>query len=465
MWAMRRRLTIIALIGGFFGLFVALPYWYLNRHIPTCYDDMKNQDELGVDCGGTCALVCKGGAKDLSILWQKVFATRKGEYDLVAYIENPNFEIGIKELKYTARLFDKSGAVISERSGQTYVGSNERFAIFSGRMLTGDKVAASGEVVIDPNFKWIRTQKSEVLFSVGNKALTGADKKPRLAADIHNNTTEIARDVDVVSIVYDSKHNPIGVSSTRVEKLIPSGDEKIYFTWNEPFSFEGDTEQCITPVDVVLVLDRSGTMQSESKNPQQPLTTAKEAAQDFVDRLSSRDQGAYISFATKATYPIEQALTDQFSRVKASIGRTAIGTDGIQYTNIGDALKRAMDELGSIRHNDDARKVIVFLTDGDKNDSIDPNSTDPKEYPSQYAYSVVDAVKHSDIALYTIGLGSASRGGFIQEFATTPDYYYPAPTRGDLARVYQDIATNICKKAPSVFEIIPRVDMVTPVGL
>lgn len=455
MWATRRRTIILLIIGAFLFVFVILPYWLTHQEVPTCSDGKKNQNELGIDCGGACTLVCPGGAKDLSILWTRVFPVRPGIYDVVAYVENPNFNITAPTLPYTARLYDANGTVIAEKEGQTYAQPAERFAIFVGNMQTGEKVADHGEVVINNKaFRWYSAQKADDTFAVEDKSLTGFDRKPKLTANLHNLTPDVQRDVDVTAIIYDNKGEPIGVSSTHVDKVDRNGLEKVIFTWPAPFKYDAQSEECDAPVDVVEVLDRSGSMVDDGK-----LEAAKIAAGQFVDRLKFKDQGAYVSFATEASNPPDQPLTNEFDRIKRAIDKTQIKqNEGLQFTNIAEGLQRAVDELASYRHNSDARPVIIMLTDGLPTRPEDPQNKDNKLYPATFAKQVADNAKSQGITLYTIGLGGDVNSAYLESLATTPDNYYKAASGAELNGVYQQIATAMCKKAPSVLEIIPRIN-------
>ena len=138
-----------------------------------------------------------------------------------------------------------------------------------------------------------------------------------------------------------------------------------------------------------------------------------------------------------------------------------MGTNGLQYTNIGDALRRSIDELGTFRRNENARPIIVLLTDGIPTRPEDPNNASNKEYPAVYAKQVAQEVKSKDIALYTIGLGDEVDGSFLTQLVTSPEYYYKAASGAQLGAIYQQIATAICKKGPSVIEIIPRLNTLT----
>lgn len=450
MWAIRRRIETIGIVLGTLLLFVVLPYWLTHREIPSCTDGKQNQQEEGIDCSGPCSLLCKGKAKDLDVLWAKVFAIRKGVYDVAGYIENPNFNIGAPKFTYTAKLFDKNGAVITTKTGEDYALPSERFVIFVGGIETGEKVAVRGSLEILPDFQWFTTEKTKKLFSVTDKTLVGFANKPKLTAMLHNDTTDIYRNINVATVIYDNKGQAIGVSSTKVEKLLPAGNENLSFTWPAPFNYVAETEKCDTPVDVVVALDRSGSMAEFNKIGQ-----AKQAAAQFVKRLGANDQGAYVSFANDASNPIDQPLTNELDRLTRAIAKTQIKTGaGLQYTNIGDGFRRSIDELSAFRHNRNARPVIVLLTDGLPTYPKDANDPD---FPSKYALKVATEAKKQGIALYTIGLGEDVNTKLLQDIATAPEYYYPAASGAELSGVYQQIATAICQKGPSVIEIIPRV--------
>ncbi|MEK7118072.1 MAG: vWA domain-containing protein [Patescibacteria group bacterium] len=459
MWRARRRALIILILLSAVFLLVVFPYWVANREVPSCFDAKQNQGEDGVDCGGQCTLLCKDVAKDIKIIWTKMFPVRNGAYDIVAYVENPNFAVGAPKIPYVAKLFDAAGVLIAERNGETFANPNERFAIFAGNMLTGEKIPVRGVIELSSGFAWVKANVPKKVFGVSDKVLVGTNKVPKLSALLVNGEPDIVRNVEVTAVIYDSKGESIAVSGTTVEKLAPKGKENLFFTWSAPFSYIAETEKCETPVDVVLALDRSGSMASDSLHPPQPLSDAKQAAARFVDRLSASDQAAYVSFATTASRPMDQPLTNDVLRLKNAIDRTVIGANGIQYTNIGDVISGAIDELETFRSNENARPFIVLLTDGIPTRPEDPNDLLNKNYPALYARQLADRAKAGGVDIYTIGLGDEVNGDFLVEIATSPEYYYKAVSGADLRAIYQQIATAICKKGPSVIEIIPRVSI------
>ncbi len=460
-WALKRRIIAIFAVILVVTVFILIPYTLTHQEVPSCADKKQNQGEEGIDCGGPCALVCKTSVQDLHTLWTKVFPVRSGVYDLVAYIENPNFYAAATKLEYVAQLFDDAGDVIAEKSGESYALPGERFAIFVDNMNTGAKIATKGLLSITPGFAWTKAASAKKIFSVENKTLESPDKKPRLSALLSNETADVYRNVDVLAIIYDKTGQPVAVSKTIVEKSVGGSKEPIFFTWTGPLNYAAESGKCETPIDAILAIDRSGSMRSDGRTPPQPLTDALNAAAQFVGHLTKNDQAGYISFATAASNPIDQSLTNQFSRMTQVISNTTIHTDGTQYTNIGEALRRAIDEFATQRHNPDARQVIVFLTDGAPTFPKDPKGKD-KKFPEEYALAVAAEAKQNNITIYTIGLGTDANGEYLTKLASAPENYYPAASGAELADIYAQIGTAMCKKAPSVIEIIPRVNWMIP---
>jgi Mg-chelatase subunit ChlD len=293
--------------------------------------------------------------------------------------------------------------------------------------------------------------------SVTDRLLASTESRPRLTAKLHNEGVSVVREVSVVAVISDKTGTPVGGSATFVEAVAPGESAPLTFTWSEPFNYNADTEACTQPVDVILAIDRSGSMSSDSKIPPQPLTQAKEAAADFVSLMSEKDQVGYVSFATEATNPIDQELSGNRDRVRERILMTQIGSNGIQYTNIGDALVRARSELRSQRRNPEANPVIILLTDGAPTYPKDPS--DPN-FPEKYARQAAEALKQDGVSIFTIGLGEELNEPLLIDIASTPAQYYRAATGADLAKVYRSVAVAVCKKAPPVVEIFPRVNNV-----
>jgi Ca-activated chloride channel family protein len=143
-------------------------------------------------------------------------------------------------------------------------------------------------------------------------------------------------------------------------------------------------------VDILLVLDTSGSMQAQDFKPKNRLHVAKEVVKDFVNKRE-HDRIGLVVFAAHAItqcpltldYPVLTSLIDE-----VDIGMLEDGTA------IGVALATAVNRL---KNSKAQSRVVVLLTDGQNNSGmIDPTT----------AAKVAAAL---GIKVYTIGVGTKGR--------------------------------------------------------
>lgn len=171
--------------------------------------------------------------------------------------------------------------------------------------------------------------------------------------------------------------------------------------------------------DIVLVIDRSGSMQDSQNNNANRMTKAKEAARNFVDTVIDADsQGtriAIVSFAGEST--TNQGFTNSKTALKSVIN--SLNANGGTYTQ--DGLNRARNLLSG---STATHKTIVLLSDGEPTYSARINN--PTNYLSMQ---------------YIGSYSSASSGGLHQYnrngYATTtgvPANQYTYGTNGRIGK-------------------------------
>lgn len=456
-WSQKRKILYSLAVVIVVVLLASYPTYLLLRETPTCFDKKQNGTETGIDCGGGCALMCSVDVKSPRIVWAKAFPINGNTYDLAAYVENVNINSGVKNVRYTIRVFDITENVLAERSGSTELAPGSRVLLFeTGVIFSG--VAARTEVSFnnDDLSQWFKATSAPYPVVTKNQILKNADTKPRFDAVLVN--TDLVNDVanlTLSAIIYDPLRHPIAVSKTYVEKISRGGEQDVFFTWPNRFTNNPKGGICTTPVDTMLVFDRSGSMDIGRKNPPEPLTTAKNAVSAYVDSAYIIDKVGVVSFAGTASSPIDHELSADHETVKKVTEGIAIEKGSLQYTNLGDALKAAFYEISSDRHTKNAKQIIVALTDGVSNRPLDPVNSKNETYAEGYAVSAAKDAKASGVQIYTIGLGNDINEAFLRDsIATSPAHYFNAPTAESLKNIYKSISETVCKPENFITEIV-----------
>jgi Mg-chelatase subunit ChlD len=449
-WAAKRQIIYFSVFLALVIIVIGIPAFAILYHKPTCFDGELNGNEQDVDCGGTCSRLCKAYVTQPVVVWQQSFEVEPGLYSAVAYIQNPNQNAQAKTVPYTFTLRDGANTVVAERKGIAFIPAGKTFAIFESNITVPKKAGPlRTSFIFTGEFDWHAASSTQV--SIRNQTLNRITDSPVVTADVSNPGNDLGR-VNFTAIVYDSQGNAIAASKTYVEDLKKGAVKHIVFTWPNPFA--GQVVSCQQPTDIVLSIDRSGSMTSDGKNPPQPLTTVKEAALSFVNSLALQDKASVISFATQASDPIDQTLTTDRAAAKEAVESITILDSGLQYTNIADALTKSIAELTSSRHQSGAQQAIILLTDGEP---THPQKKGDAHYPKDTALAAARDAQSRGIQVFTIGLGKTVNDDFLKSVAGLDERYFRAPTSDQLETIYATIGSSLCKLGPAKVEIIPDV--------
>lgn len=269
-------------------------------------------------------------------------------------------------------------------------------------------------------------------------------------------------------------------------------------------STSNSTVTVTTPLDIVMVLDASGSMDHEmgGGDPTRRIDALESAASSFIDAIAKQNEGiegvdrqhkvAIVKFAGKTsnnignetyrdggyTYNYTQVMKDltdcSGGNVKALKHRIAQITPA-GATRADNGLQLAE---GITSGRADAKKIVVFFTDGTptKIDKLDPTVANA-------AVAAAKNMKDSKATVYTIGIfdgadpsagiqdsgKSQKENKFMQAVssnypnatawdthgarAENADYYKSATNAEELKKVFDDISQAITSEAPYPTEI------------
>lgn len=237
-WSTRRRSLIFLIVLGALVLIIAVPAYLATRSEPNCKNGFQDGDETGVDCGGSCTLLCtpevlpmisRGDARLLRI------AT--STYEIVVLVENPNPNGVVKRAPYAFAVYSgtsRSPVKVFER--ETYVGRGSTFALFEGPF----ELPSSGpfRVVFEwGELVWEKSSEERSIIAAESANLILSEgAPPRLEARLINRSQKSVSNIEAVALLSDSSGNIVAAGKTFVESLSAGAATPIIFSW--PGAFE-----------------------------------------------------------------------------------------------------------------------------------------------------------------------------------------------------------------------------------
>ncbi len=430
---------------------------YTIIHVePTCTDGIQNQNETGIDCGGSCALICKEERMPLSVLWAEAFPTGNNVYDLGALVVNSNDDTGNPSLKYTFHIKGAQGNDIAAVDGKTYVNAREQFLVVSHGVKLPE-VPSKVELELEP-FNWVRAGQQVNTFTLKDKVLKNTASSPELDVTIHNDAFIPITNLDVVAVVSDITGQIRGISSTFIPEIQANSDKGATFTWPVALGAVQTGKACTAPTDALVVMDVSGSMDDQGGTPPEPLASAKNAAVFFVDSLNDNDRVGVITFATDVTRTQDQNLTSDKEVIKGSIGDIEINPETSQFTNLGAAIKEGVDELVKSGRLD-VKHTIIVLTDGVPNRPLNPENAADIVYAASYASQQAQYARSNNVSVYVIGFGDKVNADYLSKnIASDPAYYFAARSASELKDTYAEVSKVVCSEEALLSEIYIRLN-------
>ena len=237
MWAAKRKFFIIT---TFLLIILAVAFYFYKTVIvkkPTCFDGLQNGIEEGVDCGGTCAEICKLRASDVNTLWAKTFEVSDGVSNVAALVENPNFDYNMSAV-YNIKTFDAGGIRVNDFKQKITLKPGEKRLIFIPGVSTGkNKITKTFVKFTDINSLTIG-KPEKIPLIVTSKIPIIEDGQTRLTIGIRNTGLTTRRDTEVVAILYTQEGEIIDIGKTFMEYIEKREDKKVNITWPKELDIE-----------------------------------------------------------------------------------------------------------------------------------------------------------------------------------------------------------------------------------
>jgi len=229
------RFTKQLIIGCIFTLIVTggiLSIYGFFTPDPTCFDNIQNQGEDGVDCGLVCGILCLPAPEALVVKASQILSTGEQEYDFVLQISNPNTIYGSEDIAYEIIFINLGGQEITRRSGTFYILPGQTRFIIETKISSSD-IPQVGQVALGEP-AWFRIQGPEgvVDFPLKREQYRKVrDNLHEFEAVILNNSDFDFDQVDVAILLVGEGGSLVGATKTNIRTILARSERGFKVSW------------------------------------------------------------------------------------------------------------------------------------------------------------------------------------------------------------------------------------------
>lgn len=204
-------LLILALVAG--GVY----YFYF---IPeqSCFDNIQNQDETGVDCGGQC-LDCE--LRNLTLRIDEPLKFEAGEFKstILAKISNPSSNYGLNDFEYEFQIFSSFGTILTTFHGRSYILPSESKYLIAPAVDVDSRDI--GKTVLNVPLQNWRPKADLPVYSLRFKNIETVplSKTVQVAGNLVNDSSSIFSSIILTGIIFGSNGEVLNASSTKVDGI------------------------------------------------------------------------------------------------------------------------------------------------------------------------------------------------------------------------------------------------------
>ncbi len=213
-WAARRQIIILMVLALIVLLILSGVFYFFFKKI------------FNSEPSSTTA-----PAKDISILWTRVFPSREGFADAAALLENPNQGFGAKKFTYAFRIYDKDNVLIAIKENQASMDPGERFVIFEPNIPVENRLA--GRAILEiKSLSWESMAAAPILqIDTLRKDIFSDSDSPRAEISLKNQANESYHNIEATLVLFSNSGEALAASQTAIDVMAIGEEKKIVFTW------------------------------------------------------------------------------------------------------------------------------------------------------------------------------------------------------------------------------------------
>jgi len=220
-------------------LFLVAVFFVSRKSLPEdCFNNIQDNGEQGIDCGGPCSKKCDL-LESLKVLWTKIIPAGENKYYFLSLIKNPNALYGVSLFNYKFIGLNNEDKVVSERQGEDFILPGESKYIFDEINIEDLNNAQKFDLEIS-DLMWQRfsSYQKPTLFVI-NKEIKDIDEggfNLKVGGRLINDSIYNLRMVGLKVVLFDERDNPIAFNKTYLGNIRSQEKRDFHVFWKAIFS-------------------------------------------------------------------------------------------------------------------------------------------------------------------------------------------------------------------------------------
>jgi len=320
----------------FLALIVIAVYYIWFKPAPTCFDNIQNGTETGIDCGGSCPSCELKTLVSLDANWVKYFPA-DNQTAIVAKVNNANLRWAADSFSYTLDIYGTSSDKIQTITGNSFIYSGEIKYIFVLTEIDSKNISNIKVNFSDVNWKMDADFQKPDIQTRGIETTVGQNNSGVIVSGFvtNNNAFDLSKLV-IIGLLSNSDGIQINASKTELENTSAFGARQFKINFSKNTSLASSQTQTASSYNFTRDLT-IGSKSVDVKRLQEFLKSQGFFDRATTDYFGTVTKNALIQFQKKAA--VSPASGYFGSKTRSYINSLKTSTPTTLNLNQADASK------------------------------------------------------------------------------------------------------------------------------
>ncbi len=209
------------------GAFALLVYFFFFSAPASCIDNIKNQREEAVDCGGQCIPCAIKRLTPINVLPVQLFEAPGGKTTVFLQIQNSNTEYGVETLSYTLYIYGRGQKILGSVDGEMSINAGVTARVVSPAIDVPFTDVINSRVMLG-SYTWV-LEKEVTAVGVTVRGITTkvSNGKVMVEGIVENASPNSISDIVVSVLLKNRRGLLLNGTRTTIDNILPFDNTKL----------------------------------------------------------------------------------------------------------------------------------------------------------------------------------------------------------------------------------------------